>query len=492
MGRQADVITVAIPRDRLHADAPRGVVRVARAVAERLVGRPGLRLLAVSDPVYDNNDLLFEYEELGTWMATHPMQIPAPPAPPPPEPAPPPPPLTPLAKLKRKARTTLARVGLAGVGRFGYRAIRKLWRLSKRPLRGVFRMVGADDAARRVLWAIRGKPPLPPRPPAPPPVVEAPPLPPLLECISLRNLDVFVSFECYDSIWDWPTELFGCKLIGVFHDAIPLRINEGAHWNPGKCIRALGQMVLRAHSIGCVSRSAMEDLETFLPIARGKTWLGYNGVDADRFLPSAGVPAEPHPVARLPGRKIAMIGEVEPRKNQAGVFRACRHLADAAPGERITLVLIGKPVAHDPYRFLAAEAGRHVDVVHAGYVPDDQIGDLLRACDVFVYPSLWEGFGIPVLEAMFAGVPVVCADVSSLPEVGGDHVFYCDPYDPARIAGAVRKALELTPAERAAWVRAAREWAGRFSWDRSADDLAAAIERAAGPLAVAEPRQRAG
>ena len=94
---------------------------------------------------------------------------------------------------------------------------------------------------------------------------------------------------------------------------------------------------------------------------------------------------------------------------------------------------------------------------------------LLAGCDCFVYPSLWEGFGIPVLEAMSAGVPVVCSDTASLPEVAGAHAFYCDPYEPRSIAGAVNRVLELAPAERESRTAAARAWASRFTWDATAD-----------------------
>jgi glycosyltransferase involved in cell wall biosynthesis len=94
---------------------------------------------------------------------------------------------------------------------------------------------------------------------------------------------------------------------------------------------------------------------------------------------------------------------------------------------------------------------------------------LLHGCDCFVYPSLWEGFGIPVLEAMSAGVPVVCSDLASLPEVAGPHAFYCDPYEPRTIAEAVSRALALPGAERESRVDAARTWASRFTWDATAD-----------------------
>jgi alpha-1,3-rhamnosyl/mannosyltransferase len=281
------------------------------------------------------------------------------------------------------------------------------------------------------------------------------------EFVSLRDLDAVLSFECYDPIWQWPAESYGCPLVGVFHDAIPLRIDEGAAARPEEYIRAAGLMALRASLTCCDSESTRADLEAFFPAARGKARVVPLGHDAGRFR--AARPAE------HAGRRIAMVGDIEARKNQAGVLRAARYIAAARPGEEVTLVLIGRERVPDPLAHLAREAAKYVRVERTGYVNDDDLPELLAGCDCFAYPSLWEGFGIPVLEAMSAGVPVVCSDLSSLPEVAGPHAFYCDPYDPRSIAGAINRALAMPAAERAARTAAARDWAAGFTWDATAD-----------------------
>jgi glycosyltransferase involved in cell wall biosynthesis len=186
------------------------------------------------------------------------------------------------------------------------------------------------------------------------------------------------------------------------------------------------------------------------------------GHDAKRFRNAT-------PRERPSGKRIAMIGDIEPRKNQAGVLRAARFIAESHPGESVTLVLIGRPRNPDPLDFLAREAGKLMHVERTGYVDDDDLPSLLCECDCFVYPSLWEGFGIPVLEAMSAGVPVVCSDVASLPEVAGPHAFYCDPYEPRSIASAVNRALAMPAPERDMRTSAARKWAARSTWDATAD-----------------------
>ncbi len=166
-----------------------------------------------------------------------------------------------------------------------------------------------------------------------------------------------------------------------------------------------------------------------------------------------------------------MIGDIEVRKNQAGLLRACREIAVAFPNETVTLVLIGRPRTPDPVEFLVAEASQYVQIERTGYADDDELPLLLQTCDCFVYPSLWEGFGIPVLEAMSAGVPVVCSELSSLPEVAGSHAFYCDPHEPGSIAKAVIRAISLTSTERAVRTKQAAEWAARFTWDATAERI---------------------
>jgi glycosyltransferase involved in cell wall biosynthesis len=123
-------------------------------------------------------------------------------------------------------------------------------------------------------------------------------------------------------------------------------------------------------------------------------------------------------------------------------------------------------------------AGRDEHVRLTGFVPDDQLAALYAGCSVFCYPSLYEGFGLPVLEAMAAGAPVVTSDVSSLPEVGGDAVAYVDPRSDAAIGAALERLLR-SPGERRELAERGRERAGGFSWASTARALLAELERAA-------------
>jgi len=286
------------------------------------------------------------------------------------------------------------------------------------------------------------------------------------EARSINDLDAILSFECYDPIWDWPTELHSCRMVGMFHDAIPFRIDEKD--DPSRYYRAVGKMVSRAHFIFCDSEASLGDLATFFPGSTTKSCVLYLGHDRDRFLPTQ----ESEDGSRAPrqrsanGRTIAMIGALEPRKNQSGVLRSCRYLRSSTDSDRIRLLLIGSRPEFSPYGFLEEQARHSVEIVYTGYLPDKDLARALRQCDLFLFPSLWEGFGIPILEAMTAGVMVVTSNLSSMPEVGGKFAFYCDPHDPRSIAHVVRDALNLNHDDRNRLIDSAREWAGAFTWER--------------------------
>jgi glycosyltransferase involved in cell wall biosynthesis len=127
-----------------------------------------------------------------------------------------------------------------------------------------------------------------------------------------------------------------------------------------------------------------------------------------------------------------------PHKNHTRLFEALRLARDTHPDSQLKLVCTGAP---NPYMHsLEADANARLplgSVVFAGYVPEAALAALFDACVAVVYPSLYEGFGMPVLEAMARGRPVLCSNVTSLPEVAGDAATYFDPNDPKQIAAAL-------------------------------------------------------
>ena len=159
-------------------------------------------------------------------------------------------------------------------------------------------------------------------------------------------------------------------------------------------------------------------------------------------------------------------GTLEPRKNLVRLLQAWAGLREELR-DAFELVLVG-PVGWDAEEIVdAASAAR---IVLAGYVPDDELAALYAGCTLFCYPSLYEGFGLPVLEAMKAGAPVLTSNVSSLPEVAGDAAALVDPHSAAAIGAAVARLLE-DPGERERLRLAGLRRATHFSWERTATQL---------------------
>jgi glycosyltransferase involved in cell wall biosynthesis len=171
-----------------------------------------------------------------------------------------------------------------------------------------------------------------------------------------------------------------------------------------------------------------------------------------------------------PGHFWLSVGTIEPRKNHGALLDAYRILkreCDSIP----PLVLAGARgwLLDDlNERLHGLEPGR--DVILPGYVPDAQLQWLFRNCFAFIFPSLFEGFGMPVLEALGLGAPVLCSNTSSLPEVGGDAAIYFDPRDPRSIANAMIRIVE-GEVNRDFLRSAAQKQAKGFSWEISAARL---------------------
>ena len=161
---------------------------------------------------------------------------------------------------------------------------------------------------------------------------------------------------------------------------------------------------------------------------------------------------------------IFSVGVIQTRKNTINALKALRHLPD-----RYRLVIAGgdghgSETIHD---FIRTE-GLSSRVVLLGYASTEQLPVLYDAASVFLFPSLEEGFGLPVLEAMGHGLPVVASETSSLPEVGGDAALYVNPHDPKDIAEKVTRAVE-DASQRSAMIERGLARARIFTWRRTAE-----------------------
>jgi len=151
----------------------------------------------------------------------------------------------------------------------------------------------------------------------------------------------------------------------------------------------------------------------------------------------------------------------------------------AARGLPHQLVLAGPDWSGaEAVRLAARESACAADIVFTGFVRSEDLADPYRGADLLVFPSLYEGFGMPLLEAMACGTPVVCSATSSLPEVAGDAALLFDPADEAAIAEAIRRVAEGPDVARELSARGLAR-AGCFSWERAAVDTLAVLRRAA-------------
>lgn len=200
------------------------------------------------------------------------------------------------------------------------------------------------------------------------------------------------------------------------------------------------------------------------------------GADPDRvvavhngFTPAAG--GDPAAGRRLAGHEsfVLAVGTIEPRKDLPTLFRAIDLLAD--DGHDVPLVHVG----HDGWGLDAADAARDAmrhpgAVIRLGGRPHTELMDLFAAARVFAYPSRYEGFGLPVLEAMSAGVPVVASDIPAIREVAGDAATLVPTGDVRRLADAIGR-VWTDDAVRADHIERGAERTRRFSWDRCVDGL---------------------
>lgn len=165
-------------------------------------------------------------------------------------------------------------------------------------------------------------------------------------------------------------------------------------------------------------------------------------------------------------KTIMYVGNLKPHKNLEKLLQAFSKMQN----EDIRLLLVGK--AFENYNILEdkeKELKIKDKVIHTGIVTDEELCDLYNLVDLFVLPSLYEGFGLPVIEAMACGAKVVSSNSSSLPEVGGDVVPYFDPNDEQEMAEVMAKELEREDTEEEKQKRIA--WARSFNWEKTSEEI---------------------
>jgi glycosyltransferase involved in cell wall biosynthesis len=234
----------------------------------------------------------------------------------------------------------------------------------------------------------------------------------------------------------------------------------------------------RADAVVAVSQNTKQDILRILREQKSKVHVIPEAADAKyRPIKDQSRLAQFRDKYQLPEQFILFTGGISPRKNLLRLFDAFSAVSEQIEHK---LVLTGAKGWRN--KDIVARVEGRDDIIRLGFVPDEDMPLLYNAASLFVYPSLYEGFGLPILEAAQCGTPVVCARGSSLTEVGGDGVLFVDAADVRDIAEGMLRVVQQ-PMLRKKLVQRGFAAAKRFSWDASAANLLVLlkeIERPAG------------
>ncbi len=255
------------------------------------------------------------------------------------------------------------------------------------------------------------------------------------------------------------------------HDMIQRALMEirGATFKDRLHVKKQCEVLRQAEKIIAVSSHTADDVVRFAKVDRKKIVVIHNGVDpAFRRLDTVdGAPVNGHPI---PDRFVLNVGGIDWRKNVELLFDSFSRLLETHPD--LSLVMTGA-IENDPrYAGFKAEMTRRglADrVVAMGFVSTDDLIRLYNRCEVFFYPSVYEGFGLPVVEAMACGAPVISTSVSSIPEVAGEAALLFSPDRPEDFADGLRRVIEERSLRDELSEKGIKR-AIRFSWDDCARD----------------------
>ncbi len=283
-----------------------------------------------------------------------------------------------------------------------------------------------------------------------------------------RECDVFLSTNSYLTL-----RFLRIPAVPIVYDLTTFE--PGMHPNArSRAIErlTLGLAVRRSAALLSISQATAEALVGRFPAAASRTVVGHLGV-----APALAPTLDPTEAATLPPPGFVLaVGTLEPRKNLPRLVAAYAAM-DPALQAAHPLVVVGA-LGWDTNGTLDALGSLGERCTRLGYLSDAALAECYRRCAVFCYPSLGEGFGLPVLEAMAAGAAVLTSNVSSLPEVGGEAVAYADPTQVSEISNELA-ALLSDGERRAALSTRARARAQEFSWATFAQVTLDTLERAA-------------
>ena len=272
-----------------------------------------------------------------------------------------------------------------------------------------------------------------------------------------------------------------CALVATIHDLAPFRLAKKYDWKRmfyGKVVAR--RLARRQHELIVVSESTRRDVERFFGIPKNRLHVILNGLDHKRFFPGRRDEAKGF-IARTRGISqpfFLYIARLEhPGKNHVRLIEAFNQFKSAT-GSGWRLVLGGSdwhgaPVIHD----CARKSPYASEITCLGFVPDTELATWYRGADIFIYPSLFEGFGMPPLEAMACACPVICPTAGALGEVVGDAVATVNPEDTASLRTQMAR-VAGSMSEREGLITSGLRRAAGFDWESTAAATLAVYQKA--------------
>jgi glycosyltransferase involved in cell wall biosynthesis len=267
--------------------------------------------------------------------------------------------------------------------------------------------------------------------------------------------------------------LVSCPSVVTIHDCIHLMFPQ---YLPNRLAYTYARAFMwtaahRSAHVLTVSEASKRDILRFFRIPPDKITVAYNAID-ERFnrAPADDDIARVRERFQLHDPFVLYVGNIRPHKNIERLIEAFA-LVRTGPLANTKLLIIGDEISKYPTLRRAVHSGKlHKHVRFLGFVGGDTLAALYRLATVFAFPSLYEGFGLPPLEAMASGTPVVTSNVSSLPEVVGDAAILVDPREPTAIAHGLRRAL-LDPVLREQMRARGLARAQHYSWTRTTETI---------------------
>jgi len=266
----------------------------------------------------------------------------------------------------------------------------------------------------------------------------------------------------------WPRP---CKLVATIHDLAPFHVVKKYDWKRMIYGRVVARRLAhRQHEIIVISRNTANDVEKYFGIPARKLNLVHNGLNHDAFRPDD----------MRPQNTFLYVARLEhPGKNHVGLIEAFNRFK-ASTHSDWRLVLAGSKWSGAEHIERAMhESPCAKDISWTGFVPDADLPSLYRSAAVFVYPSLYEGFGLPPLEAMACGVPVICSTGGALREMAGKAAALVQPGDTAELAAQMTR-VAADPLLRAAMREKGLAHAEQFQWQKTAEATLRVYAKAAG------------